>query len=139
MDTSFHYLLMANQAMIHKLLFSGLQGTEMTIGQPKILDFLKDNNGVNQKEIARGCHIEPSSLTSLLNRMEESNLIERKNLNGNRRSYYIFMTEKGKEYQELVSARFSELEQKAFQGVAKEEAEQFGKTFLKVYHNLKGE
>lgn len=36
------------------------------MGQPKVLDYLKDHDGSSQKEIARACHIEPGSLTSIL-------------------------------------------------------------------------
>ena len=36
------------------------------MGQPKVLDYLKDHDGSSRKEIARACHIEPGSLTSIL-------------------------------------------------------------------------
>ncbi|MFR7668000.1 MAG: MarR family transcriptional regulator [Mediterraneibacter faecis] len=35
------------------------------------MDYLKDHDGANQKEIAAACHIEAGSLTSVLNRMED--------------------------------------------------------------------
>ena len=44
----------------------------LTIVKPKVLDYLKDHTGASQKDIALGCHIEPVTLTTLLNRMEES-------------------------------------------------------------------
>ena len=56
MKQSFHYLLMANQAIIHKKLLNALSDTELTLGHPKVLDYLKDHNGANQKEIAKSCH-----------------------------------------------------------------------------------
>ena len=52
MEKSFHYLLMANQAVFHKKLLSNLKNTCLTLGQPKILDYLKDHDGASQKEIA---------------------------------------------------------------------------------------
>lgn len=137
MDTSFHYLLMANQSILHKKLFIGLQNTPLTIGQPKILDYLKEHDGASQKDIAAGCHIEAPSLTSLLNRMEDKHLIERKMLNGNRRSYHIFLTEDGKNYQKLVEKSFLQLEQEAFKGFTEEECIQFMDMFLRIYNNLK--
>lgn len=137
MDTSFHYLLMANQALIHKGLLSSLKDTGLSLGQPKILDYLKDHDGSNQKEIAQGCHIEAASLTSVLGRMEERGMIERKMLNGNRRSLYVFLTEKGKKMQTAVERGFSSLEEKAFAGISEEEQKLFMDTFLKIYENLK--
>lgn len=55
-----------------------LKDTGLTLGQPKVLDYLQDHDGANQAEIARACHIEPASLTSVLNRMEEKALVERR-------------------------------------------------------------
>ena len=89
MDTSLHYLTMANQMLIQKRLLERVKASGLTLGQPKVLDYLKDHDGASQKEIAAGCFIEAGSLTSILNRMEEKNLIERRMLNGNRRTVNI--------------------------------------------------
>ena len=83
MSHSFHYLIMAEQSMFQKELLARLKDTGLTIGQPKILDYLKDHDGAGQKDIAQGCHIEPGTLTTLLNRMEDAGLVERRTLNGN--------------------------------------------------------
>lgn len=137
MDTSFHYLLMANQALLQKRLLSGLKDTCLSPGQPKVLEYLKEHNGASQKEIARGCHIEAASLTSILGRMEEKGMIERKMLNGNRRSLYVFLTEKGNELQQAVEKEFEVLEEEAFGGISKEEKTQFMETFFRIYDNLR--
>lgn len=101
MDTTLHYLTMANQMLIQKRLLERVKASGLTLGQPKILDYLKDHDGASQKEIAAGCFIEAGSLTSILNRMEEKGLIERRMLNGNRRTFHIFMTESGKKVRSL--------------------------------------
>ena len=111
MDTSLHYLTMANQMLIQKRLLERVKASGLTLGQPKILDYLKDHDGASQKEIAAGCFIEAGSLTSILNRMEEKGLIERRMLNGNRRTFHIFMTESGKKSQKLVEEAFVEIEE----------------------------
>ena len=136
MNTSFHYLLMANQALLHKRLLNGLSDTCLTLGQPKVLDYLKEHNGASQKEIAAGCHIEAASLTSILSRMEEKGLIERKMLNGNRRSLYVFLTDFGKELCDTVEQEFRNIEEIAFAGITDEERQDFMDTFMKIYGNL---
>ena len=136
MRTSFHYLLMANQALLHKRLLNGLSDTCLTLGQPKVLDYLKEHNGVSQKEIAAGCHIEAASLTSILSRMEEKGMIERKMLNGNRRSLYVFLTDFGKELCDTVEQEFRNIEEIAFAGITDEERQDFMDTFMKIYGNL---
>lgn len=113
MDASFHYLSMINHMTVQKKLMEQLKDTGLTLGQPKVLDYLKDHDGVSQKEIAAGCLIEAGSLTSILNRMEEKDLIERKMLNGNRRTFHIFMTESGKKNQKLVEEAFKKIEKTA--------------------------
>ena len=58
---SFHYLSMAVHSMIQKNFMEQVKSSGLTSGQPKVLDYLRDHNGANQKEIAAACHIEPHS------------------------------------------------------------------------------
>ena len=139
MSPTFHYLIMAEHSMFQKELLAKLKYSGLTIGQPKVLDYLKDHDGTSQKDIARGCHIEPGTLTTLLNRMEEAGLVERHMMNGNRRSLYVFLTDKGKEQLELVTAAFSEMEAEAFRGLSETERKTFMDLFLRIYANTSRE
>lgn len=136
MDESLHYLIMANQMLVQKTLLEQLKGSGLTIGQPKILDYLNEHDGSNQKEIAKACFLEAGSLTAILNKMEEKNLIERRMLNGNRRSFHIFLTEEGKAKQKLVNNAFAEAEKCALSGLSDEECDRCLSAFKKVYENL---
>ena len=138
MDDTLHYLIMANQMLVQKALLELLKDTGLTIGQPKMLDYLKEHDGSNQKEIAAACFLEAGSLTTILNKMEENGLIERRTLNGNRRSFHIFMTEEGKAKQKLVAAAFSQIESRALMGISGEELERFMTVYEKIYSNLQG-
>lgn len=136
MSLSYHYMLMTNHVILQKKLFLSLKDTGLTLGQPKVLDFLREKNGAAQKEIAAACHIEPASLTTILNGMEEKGLIQRKSLNGNRRSWHIFLTDRGREMVEAIEKGFEELEIQAFHGISDKEKQSFLKTFEKIYHNM---
>ncbi len=136
MDRSFHYLTMANQMLIQKHLLEQIKHTGLTLGQPKVLDFLKDHDGASQKDIAAGCLIEAGSLTSILNRMEEKGLIERRILNGNRRTFHIFLTEEGRKGQKIVEESFKDIESLAFWDISPEETKAFMKTYEKICKNL---
>ena len=136
MDDSFHYLSMINHMTVQKKLMEQLKDTGLTLGQPKVLDYLKDHDGASQKEIAAGCLIEAGSLTSILNRMEEKDLIERKMLNGNRRTFHIFMTESGKKNQKLVEEAVKKIEKTALNGISEEEQKLFMDIFCRIYRNL---
>ena len=78
MQETFHYLLMSDHLMIQKALISSVKDTGLTSGQPKVLDYLLRHDGAIQKEIAIFCHIEPASLTAILNGMENKGYIKRK-------------------------------------------------------------
>ncbi len=136
MDDTLHYLIMANQMLVQKALIEQIKDTGLTIGQPKILDYLKDHDGSNQKEIANACFLEAGSLTTILNKMEEKGLIERRVLNGNRRSFHIFMTEEGRKKQQVVDHAFSEIEKKALADISGDEYEHFLSVYQKIYSNL---
>lgn len=137
MQDNFHYLLLASQSMVQKELLDALKDTELTLGQPKILDFLMNHNGSNQTQIAEACHIKGASLTVVLNRMEEHKMVERRMENGNRRTLYVYLTEYGRELGEKVQECFVEIEEKCFSGIEDEEKVRFMETFWKVYENLK--
>ena len=115
MDDSFHYLSMINHMIVQKKLMEQLKDTGLTLGQPKVLDYLKDHD---------------------LNRMEEKDLIERKMLNGNRRTFHIFMTESGKKNQKLVEEAFKKIEKTALNGISEEEQKLFMDIFCRIYRNL---
>lgn len=136
MDNSFHNLLMVSQATIQKKLFANIKDTKLTQGQPKVLDFLRNNDGCVQKDIAASCQIDPATVTSLLLRMEEAELIVRKGLNGNRRSLHVYITKKGKDAANRVAEEFKRLETIAFDGLSLEEQTQFMDLFTKIYGNL---
>ena len=137
MKDTLHYLIMANQMLVQRQLLDQLKNTDLTIGQPKVLDYLADHDGSNQKEMAKGCFLEAGSLTSILNRMEAKGLIERRMLHGNRRTWYVFLTEQGKTYQKLVQEVFDRIEQQALEGISREELDAFMKIQKKIFENLK--
>lgn len=133
---TFHYLSMAVQSMFKKQILDAVKERRLTMGQPKVLDYLQDHDGASQKEIAAACHIEPGSLTAVLNRMEQRQMIERRMLNGNRRSLHVFLTPSGREDQKAVESAFSALEEEIFQGISEQERDIFLDVFRKIYENL---
>lgn len=133
---SFHYLLMANQAIYQRKLMELLSDTGLTTGQPKVLDYLSLHDGASQKEIAAYCYIEPASLTSVLNGMETKGLIERRRLNGNRRTFHIFLTEQGLVQARRVREAFEQMEAETFEGFSGEQVEEFMKMLADIHGHL---
>ena len=136
MDRSLHHLLMSGHLMMRKLLTASIRDTELTPGQPKVLDYLRAHDGAIQKDIARNCLIEQATLTSLLAGMESKGLIERRMLNGNRRNLYVFLTDRGRELANRVGEEFSTFEKAAFAGLGREETEVLTALLGRVKENL---
>ena len=139
MERSFHHLLMSGHMLLQKRMLARGKEAGLTMGQPKVLDYLGSHNGVSQRQIAAACCIEPATLTSLLNRMEERGLVERRMLHGNRRTSYVFLTELGRTLQQQVERDFAELEAAAFDGVTEEERDTVLRVLEKVCGNLRTE
>lgn len=127
---------MSDHFLVQKSLITSIKNSELTPGQPKILDYLQNHNGCVQKEIAKGCHIEPASITVILKGMESKGYIERKMLNGDRRSLYVFLTEKGKKYIEYLNEKFDKVENTALKNFSEDEKQQLNDLLMRVYENM---
>ena len=136
MEESFHYLSMANQMLIQKKLMENVKSTGLTLGQPKVLDYLKHHDGANQKEIAAGCHIEPASLTAILNGMETKELIERRLCPDNHRFYNVYLTETGRLYVDRLENEFDIIESYALQNFSEADKEQLIEYLSRIYNTM---
>ncbi len=132
----FQNLLNTSHSMHRKLAMKMIADTGLTSGQPKILNFLYKHDGSNQTEIAAACFIETASITSILNGMEKKELIERRRLNGNRRTYYIYLTEKGKEMCKIIDKAFTDINSALFSTIPPEDLTIFFNVFEKIYNQL---
>lgn len=136
MKESLHYLLMANHFMIQNALVTSVKDTGLTSGQPKVLDYLKDHNGAVQKDIAAGCHIEPASLTAILNGMETKGLIERRLCPDNHRFYNVYLTETGRLYVSRLENEFDTIESYALQNFSEADKEQLIEYLSRIYNTM---
>ena len=136
MKFSTHYLLMADHAMLQKLVMSRIKPLGLTTGQPKVLDFLQDHDGAMQNDIAKGCHIEPSSLSTILGGMERAGLLERSTRDKNRRTVYVRLTDLGREQCRRLNAIFAAAEEEALRGFSPQEMQQVQTLLERIYHNL---
>ena len=68
--------------------------------------------------------------------MEEAHLIERKQLNGNRRSWHVFLTTEGERVNQKVFKIFDEVRKEAFEGFTVEEQVETFRLLTKMFDNL---
>jgi len=124
-----------NTRLLNKLLaqknitaFNGEQG--------RILHVLWENDGISNQELSKRSGLAMSSLTTMLERMEEKNLLTRKGCPKDKRKCLLFLTEYAnslkKEYYE-ISDKMTKL---SFEGISEDERLAFEKTLENVLHNL---
>ncbi|MCD8238654.1 MAG: MarR family transcriptional regulator [Clostridiales bacterium] len=124
-----HYLLMKSHMKLNRKILSRVMPKGFSPGQPKVLECLTHQEGIDQKTIAKFCEIEQVTVGKILLRMEEAGLIERRQKKDNRRSLFVYLTEKGRQAAAEVNEIFAEEDRQAERGLSLEEAEQL-KTLL---------
>lgn len=120
---SFHYLLMKTYLRMNRKVHAQASKLGLTSGQPKILEFLSLYGENEQKVIAEYCEIEPATVGSILLRMEAAGLVLRRNREGNRRSVYVSLTDRGKEMAESLKEIFLTAEKEIAGRLTEEELE----------------
>lgn len=133
---SLHYLLMKTHSVMQRCIFNEAQKIGLSSGQPKVLDYLYNCEGSDQKTIAAYCEIEPATLASILLRMEQKGLIERRKKDGNRRSLFVYLTEKGRVVAEQMHAIFEQYDCLASESLSIEETEAVKNLLEKICDNL---
>lgn len=136
MQRSFHHKLMKTYFAMHRCVMSAAKKYGLTSGQPKILEYLLEQEGSEQKTIAGHCEIESATVGSILDRMEKNGLIERRRREGNRRSIYIYLTPTGRAAAEEIQKIFTAAEKIAFSGMNEQEIALLSEGIEKVYKNL---
>lgn len=128
-----HLLRMQHRDRTHEELMK----IGITEGQPKIIRYLKRNNGCIQRELANNCHVKAPTVTSLLANMEKSGLIYRTTNSGDRRILNVFLTEKGEETYDVIEEIFCRVDEECFYGFSEEERESIIDTLYRLYFNMK--
>ncbi len=105
-------------------------------GQPKILEFLCENDSCSQKEIAAAMHITPASATVSLKRMEKAELITRTPDENDVRKNHISITEKGKNALKEFRKICDTTDEDMFKGFSDEERNTLHKLLLRLHENL---
>lgn len=131
-----HGSLIRLNKMHRKMAKREFQKVNLTEGKPKILDFIINNPGCSQREIAFYCKIEPATATSILSSMEKEELIYRERNLKDKRILNVFLTEKGVESQKKVEKVFLELDEICFDGFSEEEKNNAINILNRLYENL---
>ena len=105
-------------------------------GQARILVYLSSHSSVTQKEIADRCMLDVTTMSRVLNKLEEMGLISRQRDPGCRRAYQIGLTEAGRQKAEEVNWGFERLEEMLCRELSEEEIGSLTTGLKKVKESL---
>ena len=104
--------------------------------QGRILHVLWENDGISNRELSKKSGLAMSSLTTMLERMEEKKLLERRVDENDKRKILIFLTD----YAKSLKSEYDEISDKmakiSFEGISDEERLAFEATLEKVLYNF---
>ena len=134
-----HYLLLvassrSNQAMMARTREYGLMP-----GQPKVLEYVAENEGRLQRDIARACATDRATITGVLGRMEEAGLVTRTPKEGDRRALEVRLTGAGWLEAEHVAHCGAEVDEIACAGMTAEERDELAALLGRVIKNFEAE
>ena len=113
-------------------------GTDAFNGpQGKILDALWQKDGLSAHEIGQRTGLANSTLTSMLDRMENAGLVERSRSQEDRRIVRVFPGPKAHQCREQYTAVSEEMTRIYFRGFTDEEISSFEKALLRVLENVR--
>lgn len=121
----------SNRAMLSRARARGLMP-----GQPKVLEHLASHDGCTQRDIARACVMDKSTVTSVLARMEEAGLVERMPKPGDKRAAAVFLTEHGRTAASQVLDLRAEVNAIGWAGLTDAERAQLADLLARVIENF---
>lgn len=124
MPDNLHFLLMRSFHSCNKAIVKRNAGLSLLPGQGKVLECLLECDGLSPKEIARRCAIDKSTITGLLKKLEERQLIYRIGNSEDRRGVQILLTEEGREYAEQAFRIGEEIDALAISNLSAEQKEE---------------
>ncbi len=108
-------------------------------GQPKVLTFLSIHGNCLQKELAAACDIEPTTISKMLNSLEENGLICRSALEGDKRAAVIGLTDKGRTLvRQEILPRYNSVNTLSLTDFSPDETQRFEEYLRRMYANLTG-
>ena len=105
-------------------------------GQAFILHVLWTEEGLPQSELAARTWVQPATMTTALQRMEQSGLIVRKPDPEDQRVSRVYLTDAGKALEVPVKQSFQELEETTFEGFSDEERTRLREFLVRILENL---
>lgn len=120
-DQSIGYLLADSARLLRREFDARVRELGMTGPQARLLLNLAVSEGENQGFYAERLDVEPISLTRMIDRMEESGLLERRRDPADRRAWRVHLTPRAREVIEQVRSHAGPLQEMLLAGLSPEQ------------------
>jgi DNA-binding MarR family transcriptional regulator len=132
LDFLFVRIAKLHRARAHTL----LEALGLYRGQPSMLRALWEQEGQTHGELASQLHVQPATITKMLQRMEKAGFVERRPDAVDQRISRVYLTDTGRAIQEAVKQVWTTLEQETFAGFTLEERVLLRRFFVQIKENL---
>jgi DNA-binding MarR family transcriptional regulator len=133
---SLDFLLAQICRLKHARVHTLMEALGLYRGQPPMLRALWEQEGLTHTELAKRLHVQPATITKMLQRMEKSGFVQRKSDPEDQRVSRVYLTAAGRAVQSDVQQAWRTLEQEAFADFTLEERVLLRRFFLQIRENL---
>lgn len=123
---------------IERILNQEMAELDITYTQATVIGFLNMNQSseICQKDIEHGLGLTHPTVSSILNRLEEKNLIATEPLQSDRRYKKIILTEKSVEMTHAIKTKINKITDRLFGGFSEEEKVRLSQDVKKLIENV---
>ena len=127
-----NFALTRAQNIVHQSFKARLAPFGVTPGQYGVLKCLWDENGLTVKQLAERMYLDSSTITGLLDRMEQKGLIKRLPDASDRRALSVMLTPAGEELKSPVSQAILDANKSVLHNFSEAEAQILRKLLLEL-------
>lgn len=115
---------------------SAVKGSGLHIGQPAILNFILENDGCTQKELAAHMSVSPPSIATSVKRLEKKGMVIKRSDTLDRRLYHLSITDKGREHCRKSCSLMKRIDVQMFKGLTERQCREFARSLEAMSGNL---
>jgi MarR family transcriptional regulator, organic hydroperoxide resistance regulator len=127
---------LSGRILARKLKEQGIE--ELNPAQGRIMFALWRTDGISISELARQTSLGPSTLTSMLDRLESSGLLRRAPAPGDRRKILVWRAAKDRALQATYARISKEMTELFYRGLTQTEVDRFEGDLRRILRNLSG-
>ena len=130
------YLLAQVCRLHHARVHGLLEGIGVYRGQPPVLFMLWQQEGRTHSELAKRIHVQPATMTKMIQRMERAGFVERRSDPDDERVSRVYLTDAGHGIRAEMQEIFQGLEQEVLADFSAEEQATLRQLLGKIRDNL---